>query len=290
MNHNKFAIISSKQLRGLTSLAIMAFIGCSESKVQVNQTEDKEPIQEEGFATVKESSVLDKEFSKTTLTSNEGYKLLVTEHLSFADTEYYQLFSPEGNLCLVASSCQECHSLEGYTVEYNSEGKEVAVNFIGTLEDEEYQKLDVDKKDSMVDVFKKWLKSSCQKQPIEEFKILRDTDNEVTSVGTVEVPWGYKAKFHLGQWGPFWSSDLSGGVITFFVTLECQQTEGSYVNYLYSNNKLIAELAYWKGTFIKARTYNRMGVMVQEYSDRDMNVLDQCFYDWSETPKWYVEK
>lgn len=290
MKHKKLDKITPKQIFGLTSLAIIAFIGCSESKEQVNQTEDKEPIREESFANVEESSILDQDFSETILKSNDGYKLLVTEHLSFADTEYYQLFSPDGNLCLVASGCQECCSLAGYTVEYNSEGKEVAVNFIGTLDDEEYQKLNVDEKDSMVDVFKKWLKSSCQKQPIEEFKILRDKDNEVTSIGTIEVPWGYKAKYHLDQWGPFWTSDLSGGVISFFVTLECQQTEGSYVNYLYSNNKIIAELAYWKGTFIKARTYNRMGVMVKEYSDRDMNVLDQCFYDWSETPKWYVEK
>lgn len=64
---------------------------------------------------------------------------------------------------------------------------------------------------------------------------------------------------------------------------------GSYVNYLYQNNHLVAELAYWKGTFIKARTYNHDGCMVHQYNDRNINIEDQTFQDWEEETKWYVD-
>ena len=63
---------------------------------------------------------------------------------------------------------------------------------------------------------------------------------------------------------------------------------GSYVNYLYQDNHLLAELAYWKGTFIKARTYNRYGSLVAKYEDRSINIEEQTFWDFTEEPKWYV--
>ena len=133
------------------------------------------------------------------------------------------------------------------------------------------------------------LQNSSEKQEAIRFLICRNQEKVVTKVGNIDVPSGYKAKYYLCEWGPFWSHDIDGGVISFFVKLECQEKDGSYVDYLYVNDNLLAELAYWKGKFIKARTYNNMGALVNQYNDRNMNILDQAFYDYYSSTKWYVD-
>lgn len=95
---------------------------------------------------------------------------------------------------------------------------------------------------------------------------------------------------YIKEWGAFWESDLDGGRLGFFVMVEkSREKNGSYVNYLYCNGKLIAELAYWKGVFIKARTYNREGVMVGMYADRSIDIMKQTYGDYWTTPMWYVD-
>ena len=137
---------------------------------------------------------------------------------------------------------------------------------------------------------KRWLETSRHSDNSINFEIERDEEGNVAKVGNLEVPYGFTAKYYLSQWGPFWVSDIDGGCISFFVELIDNNIEGSSVNYLYMDNHLIAEKAYWKGTFIKARTYNYMGCMVETYTDRNINLLDQTFYDFTDTPRWYIDE
>ena len=120
---------------------------------------------------------------------------------------------------------------------------------------------------------------------------MRDSTGTVVRIGNVSVPFGYKGRFYVKEWGPFWESDLSGGKLALFAVLEKEETaDRSYVNYLYADNHLVAELACWNGTFIKARTYNRCGAMVKQYDDRDVDIHYVTFFDFDEEPKWYVDK
>lgn len=265
------------------SIVLALFASCTkeESRIEANDPANAECI---FTASVDEQS---EGFQTYTDTSSDGYQLTTIQHESFAFTDFYQLTSPNGNLRLVASGCSEACAITGYTIDYTPDGKVSSVNHIGDLDDNEYRKLyDTD---GSAEIIRDWLFTSSQSDQTEKYAIQRNESGEVTQVGTVEVPLDYRARYYLSEWGPFWQSDLSGGVLGFFVLLESEETEGSYVNYLYCNNRLIAELAYWQGKFIKARTYNRSGVMVRQYSDRDMNVQEQAFSDYSEPPKWYVE-
>lgn len=280
---NKNSIkMTTKLIQITVCFLIMLFVSCSKSndKRVVNDPKNGERIYE---CSVNENN---EEFSRISQTSSDGYKLISIQHNSPVQTELYQLYSPNGNLCLVASGAQEACALTGYRLDYSSDGKVSKVCFLDTLDDDDYRNLS----DSTgnVEIFKEWLSSSLPSNQCQSFDIIRNEKNDVVKVGTIEVPDGFKAKYFLREWGPFWVSDLDGGCISFFVELESQDTNGSYVNYLYSDNKLIAEMAYWNGTFIKARTYNKHGAMVNQYS-RDIDIFDQTFYDYNETPKWYVD-
>lgn len=275
--------MTSKLIRMALYASAVLFAGCSSSKDKglENDPKDGERIYE---CSIRESN---DEFDKTVQTSSDGYALINIEHKRFAYTDFYQLYTPNGNLCLIASGAQEACALSGWRVDYDSEGRVSKVCQLGTLDDEAYHHSTTT--DHGVEIFKEWLCSSLRNDSCPTFEILRDENNEVVKVGSIEVPYGFKARYYLSEWGNFWESDLNGGDISFFLELEDQDIEGSSVNYLYANGKLIAELAYWKGTFIKARTYNRHGVMVRQYADREMDVRERAFHDQSETPKWYVD-
>lgn len=219
----------------------------------------------------------------------DGSRCVVIEHLTSPLSEHYRLLSPNGNLRIFASGAQEACGLGGYRIDYDEKGRVCNVMSIGSLDDEEYRKIG---KESSVKVMKRWLEQSLNETPAEQHTpfICRNDRDEIISIGGIRIPSGYKPKYYIREWGPFWESDLNGGHLGFFVVLENVDTaDGSYVNYMYCNGKFIAELAYWKGVFIKARTYNKMGVMVNLYTDRSIDVANQAFYDQRTNPVWYVD-
>ena len=228
------------------------------------------------------------DFLRSEFTSSDNYTLTIVEHTTHASSEFCLLRTPNGNLCLIASGAQEACGLSGYRIDYNPDGKVKCVSYLGYLDEDEYRKLDGN--NGNVEIMKRWLETSRHSDNSINFEIERDEEGNVAKVGNLEVPYGFTAKYYLSQWGPFWVSDIDGGCIGFFVELIDNDIEGSSVNYLYMDNHLIAEKAYWKGTFIKARTYNDMGCMVETYTDRNINLLDQTFYDFSGSSLWYVDE
>ena len=228
------------------------------------------------------------DFLRSEFTSSDNYTLTIVEHTTHASSEFCLLRTPNGNLCLIASGAQEACGLSGYRIDYNSDGKVKCVSYLGRLDEDEYRKLDGN--NGNVEIMKRWLETSRHSDNSINFEIERDEEGNVAKVGSLEVPYGFTAKYYLSQWGPFWVSDIDGGCIGFFVELIDNDIEGSSVNYLYMDNHLIAEKAYWKGTFIKARTYNDMGCMVETYTDRNINLLDQTLYDFTDSPRWYIDE
>ena len=278
MNIRKFTLYLSSAL--CTSMLYC----CSENN---QPSQYKDPVHAD---TISENSIkqFGDEFTTDTLVSHDGYKLISITHNCSAYTEYYKLNTPNGHLRLLATGSQETCGLTGHIVDYNDDGSVANVIYIGLLDDNEYNLLT----DSTlsVKVMKKWSEKETNDPYKETYNIVRNNNKEVIKIGNINVPSGYKAKYYLGEWGPFWSHDIDGGAISFFVKLECLDKEGSYVDYLYADNKLIAELAHWNGKLIKFRTYNNRGALVNQYSDRNLDVLDQAFYDYNETTKWYIDE
>ena len=228
------------------------------------------------------------DFLRSEFTSSDNYTLTIVEHTTHASSEFCLLRTPNGNLCLIASGAQEACGLSGYRIDYNPDGKVKCVSYLGRLDEDEYYKFDGN--NGNVEIMKRWLETSRHSDNNINFEIERDEEGNVAKVGNLEVPYGFTAKYYLSQWGPFWVSDIDGGCIGFFVELIDNDIEGSSVNYLYMDNHLIDEKDYWKGTFIKARTYDHRGCMVETYTDRNINLLDQTFYDFTDTPRWYINE
>lgn len=208
-------------------------------------------------------------------------------HSTFATTEFYSLYSPAGNLRLMAAGPSEMADVYSYLISYNSKGQIDSISVLKPLGDmvaDGMSKLTVK---SAHDLFQQWIQNKNSIQY--SYPVLRDSIGKVVAIGNVAIRDNYKTKLYIKEWGPFWTSDISGGMLGIFVLQEYQgDKSGSYVNYLYQGDHLVAELAYWKGTFIKARTYNHDGSMVHQYNDRNINVEDLTFQDWEEETKWYV--
>lgn len=208
-------------------------------------------------------------------------------HSTFAMTEFYSLYSPAGNLRLMAAGPSEMADVYSYLISYNSKGQIDSISVLKPLGDmvaDGMSKLTVK---SAHDLFQQWIQNKNSIQY--SYPVLRDSIGKVVAIGNVAIRDNYKTKLYIKEWGPFWTSDISGGMLGIFVLQEYQgDKSGSYVNYLYQGDHLVAELAYWKGTFIKARTYNHDGSMVHQYNDRNINVEDLTFQDWEEETKWYV--
>ena len=209
-------------------------------------------------------------------------------HSTFAMTEFYSLYSPAGNLRLMAAGPSEMADVYSYLISYNSKGQIDSISVLKPLGDmvaDGMSKLTVK---SAHDLFQQWIQNKNSIQY--SYPVLRDSIGKVVAIGNVAIRDNYKTKLYIKEWGPFWTSDISGGMLGIFVLQEYQgDKSGSYVNYLYQGDHLVAELAYWKGTFIKARTYNHDGSMVHQYNDRNINVEDLTFQDWEEETKWYVD-
>lgn len=209
-------------------------------------------------------------------------------HSTFAMTEFYSLYSPAGNLRLMAAGASEMADVYAYLISYNPKGQIDSISVLKPLGDmvaDGMSKLTVK---SAHDLFQQWIQNKNSIQY--SYPVLRDSIGKVVAIGNVAIRDNYKTKLYIKEWGPFWTSDISGGMLGIFVLQEYQgDKSGSYVNYLYQGDHLVAELAYWKGTFIKARTYNHNGSMVHQYNDRTINVEDQTFQDWEEETKWYVD-
>lgn len=209
-------------------------------------------------------------------------------HSTFAMTEFYSLYSPAGNLRLMAAGASEMADVYAYLISYNPKGQIDSISVLKPLGDmvaDGMSKLTVK---SAHDLFQQWIQNKNSIQY--SYPVLRDSIGKVVAIGNVAIRDNYKTKLYIKEWGPFWTSDISGGMLGIFVLQEYQgDKSGSYVNYLYQGDHLVAELAYWKGTFIKARTYNHNGSMVHQYNDRTINVEDLTFQDWEEETKWYVD-
>ena len=209
-------------------------------------------------------------------------------HSTFAMTEFYSLYSPAGNLRLMAAGACEMADVYAYLISYNPKGQIDSISVLKPLGDmvaDGMSKLTVK---SAHDLFQQWIQNKNSIQY--SYPVLRDSIGKVVAIGNVAIRDNYKTKLYIKEWGPFWTSDISGGMLGIFVLQEYQgDKSGSYVNYLYQGDHLVAELAYWKGTFIKARTYNHDGSMVHQYNDRNINVEDLTFQDWEEETKWYVD-
>lgn len=209
-------------------------------------------------------------------------------HSTFAMTEFYSLYSPAGNLRLMAAGASEMVDVYAYLISYNPKGQIDSISVLKPLGDmvaDGMSKLTVK---SAHDLFQQWIQNKNSIQY--SYPVLRDSIGKVVAIGNVAIRDNYKTKLYIKEWGPFWTSDISGGMLGIFVLQEYQgDKSGSYVNYLYQGDHLVAELAYWKGTFIKARTYNHNGSMVHQYNDRTINVEDLTFQDWEEETKWYVD-
>ena len=278
----------------ILALLMAGFSGCG-TKEAKPETEAEEAGEQQEEAVYTESVVCDDEASQGEMAFTEvvqedadGYRLQIIRHNSFAFTDLCKLFSPAGRMLLIASGCQECGSLGGYWIDYDSRGRVVKVCSTETCYDLEFLN---EKGEKAVKQARQWLNESKSAKPEVRYEIVRDTTGNVVRAGNVCVPNGFKGRFYVKEWGPFWVSDLSGGVLAFFVVLENEETaDRSYVNYLYANNHLVAELAHWNGTFIKARTYNRYGAMVQQYDDRDVDIHSMTYYDFNEETKWYADK
>ena len=91
---------------------------------------------------------------------------------------------------------------------------------------------------------KKWLQESLQKEAEGQDStfICRDSDGNISTIWGIEVPDGYNVRVYIKEWGPFWGSEADGGMMGVFVSVEhIKKYDGSYVNYLYRDGKLIAE-------------------------------------------------
>ncbi len=215
----------------------------------------------------------------------------VTRNIStstFVDTKFYRLYSPKGNLRLIVAGASEMADVYGYQISYNTKGVVDSISLLKPLCDIVKDGISKLSPSSAHDLFKQWMQSPKSIQ--HNYVVKRDSSDNVIAIGNVIIRDDYRAKFYIQEWGPFWTSDIRGGTLGIFVLQEYQgDKSGSYVNYLYQDDHLVAELAYWKGTFIKARTYNHYGCMVRQYNDRNIHIEDQAFEDWEEVPKWYVD-
>lgn len=229
----------------------------------------------------------DKAFETTHQKYEDGSEYVTIVHKQFANTDYHALYSPHGNLRLIAAGCSEMADVYGYLIDYTPNGKVEKIsllNPLGDIVEDGFSKLTPT---TAKNLFKQWMDNPKSKEY--SYEVKRDSTGTITSIGNAITRSNYKSKLYIREWGPFWTSDLDGGSLGIFVLQEYQgDKSGSYVNYLYQDNHLIAELAYWKGTFIKARTYNRYGSLVAKYDDRSINIEEQTFWDFTEESKWYV--
>lgn len=227
---------------------------------------------------------------------NSGAKCINIEHQEFAYTDFYMLYTPNGNLALIGSGTQEACLMWGYKILYNEDGT-VAEVIDTEIPEDYYKKLTSLERDDPenVKIMKMWYDLPEDKYT-QRYIFNRNSDGEIYSIGDFYVPSGYNIRCFIKEWGYFWSSDISGGDLRLFSILErdlnYNHDSGSFLEYLYVGNRLVAELAYWKDTLIRMRTYNHLGAYVKTYSyqDTDIDIFSICYEDFEslQNTYWYV--
>ncbi len=232
------------------------------------------------------TSLSENEFMINESKDNAGYVAVSIEHMKYAFTDYYALWTPANNLRFILSGCSECGELKGYKIKYDKDGaiSEVIKMFCPGDVFIQLREKDITTR------LKTWAKD--QSLEAEHYSIQRDEYGKVTSIGDVRAGNKQTIKYYISEWGPFWDNDVSGGVLGFFVWLIDNDKKGkSAVDYLYVDGHLIAELAYWDEVFIKALFYNREGLFYGITEDRQINILDEAFwiYDIYGSYNWYSD-
>lgn len=275
-------------------MAVAVLLACAFASCKHNASPELKPEGRSGSPDSIESVYVcsvdgdSEDFKVTEEQGTDGSRCVNIEHLTFAATMHYRLYDPDGALRIVAAGPQEQVGMNGYRIDYDEAGRVSNIIYIGSMNDP----FDEMEREGSVAVMKRWLAESLEASPQlpDSVCVSRDEEGNIVGMDNIYVPDGYRAKLLIREWGPFWESDLWGGNLQSFVLLEkYKDIKGSHVNWLYLNGKLLAEMAYWDGVFIKARTYNRSGSMVSVYADRNVDLWDQTYYDYTESPMWYVE-
>ena len=198
----------------ILALLMAGFSGCG-TKEAKPETEAEEAGEQQEETVYKESVVCDDEASQGEMAFTEvvqedadGYRLQIIRHNSFAFTDLCKLYSPAGRMLLIASGCQECGSLGGYWIDYDSRGRVVKVCSTETCYDLEFLN---EKGGEAVRQIRRLLNDSKRAESEVRYDIVRDSTGTVVRIGNVSVPFGYKGRFYVKEWGPFWESDLRGG-------------------------------------------------------------------------------
>jgi hypothetical protein len=227
-------------------------------------------------------------------TDRDGYKSVGFESYGMCTPWYYTLYSPSGNLLMALSCASEDGELHGYKMVYGPDGKVEDVIAMDDSIYEDQKSLDPPSYEKgYTQVLRRWLSDPYFE--VTHFRIKRDSEGNPEKIGGVYVPHGYTAKYFISEWGPFWGDDIRGGRLAFMVLLEEQDKEGrSTVDYLYVDDHLVAEKAYWNGVFIKALYYDGQGHFDGIYEDRDADVFNEAFWHYigerTEDTPWYLDQ
>jgi len=228
---------------------------------------------------------------------NKGFRVTYNDDLIMCRPYFIRLKTPAENVKLILAGCnQSGGELEGYKVLYNADGlvRDVIAIYVDGWEDPNAEVIEAieDAEDAVVlKACKKWMNDPNLEG--EHFTISRDESGNVTSVGSIYVPYGYTATYWIEEWGEnFWISDTSGGNLAFLVQLEDEDKKGkSTVDYLYCDGHLVAELAYWNGVLIKALYYDYHGHFLGIKEERNIDTVFKDVYEncrGGSPFKWYL--
>lgn len=227
----------------------------------------------------------DERFDVDTTFTDDNYYSISVSHKFFAFTSFTRLYSPTGKLLLIVAGCQEACEQSGYAIEYDGE-RISSVRMIAGLHDEIFWESEAKEADILQDFYTE----SLEKAPDFTFEYSeKDILCGIKEINSPQSSIHESIECSIDECPSFWSSDLDGGGLCFFVTFKSTDHTGSSVDYLYADGRLVAELAYWRGTFIKLRTYNIYGMLVGVYNNRNIDVKQQVIDDSYEMPQWYVE-
>lgn len=227
-------------------------------------------------------------------TDKDGFRSVYTVDLIMCKPVYYALYTPADNLKLILAGANQSGEISGYKIMYNADGSVGDIIFISGIDTFAPESEWVENsEDGNIALLRSCMNDSDLEG--EHFTISRDESGKVTSVGSIDVPKGFTAKYWIDEFGGedvFWMDDIEGGCFAFFVQLTEDDKEGrSTVDYLYCNGRLAAELAYWNGTLIKALYYDEDGHFrgIKEERDADQVLLDIWRnYDYKNPLKWYL--
>lgn len=227
------------------------------------------------------------DFDVDTMFSDNGYYSIQVAAKPSRVACSKRLYAPDGKLLLIVGGCSESCNVCGYAIKYNDGGKVSRIWYANGLKDlnrDDYICLD----DLSPDSLWQWYDALAAKDA--DFHFEYNKNGRLCDIKEIYSPICDTIEVSIEECPMFWTSDLDGGTLRFYALYKDLNHSGSSVDYLYADGKLAAELAYWKGTFIKTRTYNRYGQMVKVYDDRSIDVKEHVFYDDFENVRWYVDK